>query len=68
MVLLSKKQLRALFESNEKVPYKKLGRFLSRCAVPGETILSIVDGKLETMKIAPFGDVVLRNIQLGSSA
>ena len=39
-----------------------------RTAIPHETILTIVSGKLETIKTADESDIVLRNIELGSSA
>jgi len=66
--MISKKDLFDLFESQERKHYKKRGRFLSRLAVQGETILTIVDGKLETLKVATKEDVILRNIEIGSSA
>lgn len=60
--------------------YTKSGLFIYRTAArwPGtvplnendgfETVLTIVSGKLETMKQAKAGDIVIRNIILGGSA
>jgi hypothetical protein len=41
---------------------------LFRQAIDGETILTIVSGKLETIKLAKDTDVILRNIEIGGSA
>lgn len=60
--------LYAIFLSEDKAIYKKKGRFLYRKAVEGETVLTIVAGKLETLKTAKEGNIVLRNINLGGSA
>lgn len=65
----SKKQIKALFKANrDGITYKKSGKFLYRLAKLNETILTVVSGKLETMKEAKSGDVVLINIEIGSSA
>lgn len=68
----TKEEVRRIFASLTKKEYQKRGKFLYRLAVPGETVLTIVSGKLETMKTASndhhASEVVIRNIQLGSSA
>ena len=64
---LTKQEIFEFFESQEKAQYKKQGRFLSRLACHGESILTIVDGKLETIKVATSDDVVIKNIEIGSS-
>ena len=46
----------------------KSGRFLAREAQPGELILTVVAGKLETIKRAETGEIVIQNIMLNSSA
>ena len=70
MKSLSKQEIIALFNDNSNLhkQYKKKGTFLVRSAEPGETVLTIVAGKLETMKTAGLDEVVLRNIEIGSSA
>jgi hypothetical protein len=68
MIELTKGQLLELFESKKRMYFKKKGLFLYRLAIEGETILTIVIGKLETIKQAQSNEVVLRNIELGSSA
>ena len=68
MKRLSQEELYNLFESEERLTFKKRGRFLVRPAREGETILTIVAGKLETIKKAKKKDVVIRNIEVGSSA
>jgi hypothetical protein len=65
---LTKEQLLKFFESQEKRTYLKYGQFLYRNAIEGETILTVVNGKLETIKTAEKNEVVLRNISIGSSA
>jgi hypothetical protein len=66
--MLSKKQIFELFESYPKKQYQKRGRFLYRYALSGETVLTIVSGKLETLKTASDNDVLMMNIEIGSSA
>lgn len=70
MKQLSKQEVAQLFSQNNEnlKQYKKKGTFLFRIADVGESILTIVNGKLETIKTAGNYDVVLRNIVLGSSA
>jgi len=68
MIELDKNQILALFELHDRDVYQKRGRFLARSAVANETILTIVDGKLETIKTAISSDVIIRNIEIGSSA
>jgi len=48
--------------------FKKRGKFLYRTAIENETVLTIVAGKLETMKTVTTDSIVLRNIEIGSSA
>lgn len=70
MQALSSPQLQELFATQveaDKV-YRKSGTFLMRQADPGESILTIVAGKLETLKTAGADDIVLVNITIGSSA
>jgi hypothetical protein len=66
--MTTKKDIFELFQSMLKHTYKKKGKFLFRKAAEGETVLTVVSGKLETMKVAGIGDIVLRNIEVGSSA
>jgi len=69
MKILTKKEVKALFEEQTKKNYKKSGNFLCRIPEEEETVFTIVSGKLETFKTAtPFKDVIIRNIQVGSSA
>jgi hypothetical protein len=68
MKQLDKQQLFEFFEEQKKEHYKKRGRFLYRPAIQNETVLTIVSGKLETLKKANNEDIILRNIELGSSA
>lgn len=66
---LSKEEVFGLFESRIKKDYKKSGSFLWRKPQYEETVLTIVAGKLETIKTANAGqDIILRNISIGSSA
>jgi len=64
---LSPAEVASLFSSRPTRTYQKRGTFLARYAEPGETILTIVAGKLETLAAAKWGDVVLMNIEIGSS-
>lgn len=48
--------------------YKKSGLYLARPAMPGETVLTIVGGKVETTKATDFGDYVILNATMGASA
>lgn len=66
--MVQKNEIVCLFEGTEKKLYKKKGEFLFRPSVPGETILTIVSGKLETLKTAAEKDIIIRNIEIGSSA
>lgn len=66
--MLSKEQVFELFNMSEKKQYQKRGRFLFRLVMAPETVLTIVSGKLETIKTAVVGDIVLRNIEIGSFA
>lgn len=53
---------------NPNIVYKKSGRFIFRPAITGETILTFVAGKLETLKTVTEPGIVLRNIMAGSAA
>lgn len=67
--MLQQKELFEFFQQNKtNTVYQKKGSFLSRPAVFGETILTIVAGKLETIKTVTEISIVLRNIEIGSSA
>jgi len=69
MKTISKEEVKALFENQIKKRFKKSGIFLWRIPEEAETVLTIVSGKLETLKTAkPHSDVIIRNIQIGSSA
>jgi hypothetical protein len=69
MKKLSKEEVRSLFESQSKKRYKKAGIFLYRFPKEAETILTIVSGKLETVKTSnPSTDVIIRNFKVGSFA
>jgi hypothetical protein len=65
---LSKAEIKAIFDAHAKQVYQKKGTFLARYAEPGETILTIVAGRLETLAAAEWGDVILMNIVVGSFA
>ncbi len=62
-----KDEILAMFGAGEKRPFQKRGTFLARPAAPGETVLTIVAGKLETLAATGWGDVVVMNIEIGSS-
>jgi hypothetical protein len=64
---LSRAQVADLHGSRPARTYQKRGTFIARYAEPGETILTIVAGRLETLAGAEWGDVVLMNIEVGSS-
>ena len=64
----TKEEIIKLFNFQEKKHYAKSGTFLFRKAIEGETILTIVSGKLETIKTVKSTDFILRNIEVGSSA
>jgi hypothetical protein len=68
MKTLNREEIIELFKTLRPAHFKKRGRFLYRKAIPGETVLTIVSGKLETMKTAGDNEVVIRNIELNSSA
>ena len=70
MKQLTKQQLFEFFNANKKhiKRYQKRGIFIARPAIAGETILTIVAGKLETLKTASENDIVVRNIEIGGSA
>lgn len=64
----TKEEIQELFNLAEKQHYVKSGSFIYRMAIPGEAIFTIVNGKLETIKIGEPTNFVLRNIEIGSSA
>jgi hypothetical protein len=68
MKTLTNSELFDLFTAATTTHFKKRGRYLMRPAIIGETILTIVVGKLETMITVSEDSVVLRNILIGSSA
>ena len=70
IVNYTKEQIVALYRNLPELHkiYSKKGRFISRPAVIGETILTIVAGKLETIKTVSEDSVIIRNIILGGSA
>ena len=68
MAILNKTQVKELFAAGFKQAYQKRGTFLFREAYKNETVLTIVSGKLETIKEANVGDIIVRNIEIGSSA
>ena len=63
----TRREVRDLYGSTPTLRYRKRGTFIARPAEPGETILTIVAGKLETLAGAEWGDVVLMNVEVGSS-
>jgi len=69
---LSKQQVKELYLSLETRAYQKRGTFIYRPAENfkgvQESVLTIVAGKLETIKQSKPGEVVVRNIVIGSSA
>ncbi len=48
--------------------YQRFGKIIYRPAGLDETVLTIVDGRVETINKAEFGDVIVRNMELGSSS
>lgn len=56
-----------LENEDEAKRYKKTGDVLYRSTHIAETVLTVVGGQLETTKMANFGDVVVRNMAVGSS-
>jgi len=66
--MVSKEEIKRLFDAAEIRHFKKKGKFLFRQALIGETILTIVSGKLETMKTVEKESVIIKNIEIGSSA
>lgn len=66
---LTAQEIQDFYSKNLKKTYQKKGKYLWRPAVPLETVLTIVEGRLETMKTSVLtGDIVLRNIEINSSA
>lgn len=57
-----------IVHSDLKKRYKKKGRFIYRAAIENETILTMVSGELETIATAGKDDIIIKNIELGSSA
>jgi hypothetical protein len=66
--MLTKEEVAQIFNERPRKFFKKKGQFLFRPAIPGETIMTIVAGRLETFKKASEKDIVIRNIEIGSSA
>jgi hypothetical protein len=67
--LTTDEKVNLFLENESKLKhYKKRGRFIFREGIIGETVLTIVAGKLETMKTISEPSKVLRNIEVGSSA
>jgi len=64
---LSPAEVAAFYASRPTQTYQKRGTFLARYAEPDETILTFVAGKLETLAVAKWDDVILMNIEVGSS-
>ena len=50
------------------IEYQKFGQVLFRPAGLNETVLTMVSGRLETIKRAELGDIIVRNFELGSSS
>ena len=48
--------------------FKKVGRVICRPVVPGETIITIVAGKVETLKKATDDSYIIKNIEPGAAA
>jgi len=48
--------------------YQKQGVMLARPAQPGETVITVVAGRIETLKPTFAGDWVIQNIMINSSA
>lgn len=66
--MLSKEEISQIFNERPRKLYRKKGKYLFRPAREGETILTIVSGRLETFIKATKNDVIMRNIEIGSSA
>lgn len=72
MESLSKIEIQELFETHQTkgnvFHYKKSGDFIWRHGIHGETVLTIIAGKLETIKTVEVDSIVLRNIEIGCTA
>ena len=68
MLKKTKDEIFSFFESQPREWFKKRGLVLFRPAIQNETVLTIVVGKLEAIKTAGANEMILRNIELGSSA
>jgi hypothetical protein len=69
---LKKDNLKTLFEQARAggfvQHYKKIGKIIFRRAVPGETVITTLGGKVETLKQAGKDDCIIQNIMPGGSA
>lgn len=69
MRYLPKSEVVALFDQiRTNAVYQKTGVMLARPAQPGETVITIVAGRIETLKPTFVGDWVIKNITVNSSA
>ncbi len=69
MDYLDKNAVRRLFAATDShAVYQKQGEFLVRPAMPGETVITLVSGKVETLVGAKKGDWVVQNVMVGTSA
>ena len=48
--------------------FHKIGKVISRPAIPGETIITTCGGKVETLHTAVADDIIVKNVMPGSSA
>lgn len=69
---LSKQEIQQIFQNaldTGKVSrYKKVGKVICRPVIPGETVITIVSGKVETLLKVTDDSIVIKNIEPGSSA
>lgn len=64
-----REQIRDLLEKSPNFGiYKKKGKVLWRPSEEGETILTIINGELETFKVCKFGEIIIRNFTIGGGA
>ena len=60
---------RQKFDASPQIPrtFKKSGTYIYRPAQFKETVMTIVNGSLETFKEAPMGSIIVRNFKVGNS-
>lgn len=61
---LTSEEVQKIFQDGEKKDYEKFGKFLFRGGRPGETVLTILNGRLETVNQATVDDTVVKNLNV----